>query len=140
MTISKKEMSSLAENLPVSKKTEIEKPIGQLLLNKVPQITIFFWIIKIMATTVGETAADFLNDLCGLFDRVQKKTRNVIVIDGFDQKLDASLAKFARSVAQIVDRRRMKFLAVAATVMQRRSITLTPALRATLTAAWKAAT
>ncbi|MEC0369158.1 COG4705 family protein [Paenibacillus chibensis] len=31
-----------------------------LLLNKVPQVTIFFWIIKIMATTVGETAADFL--------------------------------------------------------------------------------
>ncbi|MEI6579531.1 MAG: hypothetical protein WCN92_08745 [Eubacteriales bacterium] len=31
------------------------------LLNKVPEITAFFWIIKILATTVGETAADFLN-------------------------------------------------------------------------------
>ena len=31
------------------------------MLNKVPQITLFFWIIKIMATTVGETAADLLN-------------------------------------------------------------------------------
>lgn len=31
------------------------------MLNKVPEITIFFWIIKIMATTVGETAADLLN-------------------------------------------------------------------------------
>lgn len=31
------------------------------LWTKVPQVTIFFWIIKIMATTVGETAADFLN-------------------------------------------------------------------------------
>ena len=31
------------------------------MLNKVPQVTIFFWIIKILATTVGETAADFLN-------------------------------------------------------------------------------
>ncbi|PEB51715.1 hypothetical protein CON65_05525 [Bacillus pseudomycoides] len=31
------------------------------MLNKVPEVTIFFWIIKIMATTVGETAADFLN-------------------------------------------------------------------------------
>lgn len=30
------------------------------ILSKVPEITIFFWIIKIMATTVGETAADFL--------------------------------------------------------------------------------
>lgn len=31
------------------------------MLNKVPEITLFFWIIKIMATTVGETAADFLS-------------------------------------------------------------------------------
>jgi uncharacterized membrane-anchored protein len=31
------------------------------MLNKVPEVTIYFWIIKIMATTVGETAADFLN-------------------------------------------------------------------------------
>ncbi|MED2971732.1 hypothetical protein P4361_05505 [Fictibacillus sp. B-59209] len=30
------------------------------MLNKVPEVTIFFWVIKIMATTVGETAADFL--------------------------------------------------------------------------------
>ena len=30
-------------------------------LNKVPEATIYFWIIKILATTVGETAADFLN-------------------------------------------------------------------------------
>ena len=34
---------------------------GRQMLNKVPEITIFFWIVKIMATTVGETAADFLN-------------------------------------------------------------------------------
>ncbi len=31
------------------------------MLNKVPAITIFFWIIKVLCTTVGETAADFLN-------------------------------------------------------------------------------
>ena len=31
------------------------------LLSKVPEVTLFFWIIKILATTVGETAADFLN-------------------------------------------------------------------------------
>ena len=29
-------------------------------LNKVPAITISFWVIKIMSTTVGETGADFL--------------------------------------------------------------------------------
>ncbi len=32
------------------------------MLNKVPEITLFFWVIKIMATTVGETAADFLSE------------------------------------------------------------------------------
>lgn len=31
------------------------------MLNKVPEVTIFFWMIKIMATTVGETGADFLS-------------------------------------------------------------------------------
>ena len=31
------------------------------LLVKVPAITAFFWIIKVLATTVGETFADFLN-------------------------------------------------------------------------------
>jgi uncharacterized membrane-anchored protein len=29
-------------------------------LNKVPAITVSFWVIKIMSTTVGETGADFL--------------------------------------------------------------------------------
>lgn len=29
--------------------------------NKVPNVTVFFWTIKILATTVGETAADFLS-------------------------------------------------------------------------------
>jgi uncharacterized membrane-anchored protein len=31
------------------------------MLNKVPEVTLYFWIIKIMCTTVGETAADYLN-------------------------------------------------------------------------------
>ncbi|MDR3640377.1 MAG: hypothetical protein P4L39_03550 [Humidesulfovibrio sp.] len=31
------------------------------MLNKVPEVSLVFWIIKIMATTIGETAADFLN-------------------------------------------------------------------------------
>jgi uncharacterized membrane-anchored protein len=30
------------------------------LLNKVPEVTLVFWLIKMMSTTVGETAADFL--------------------------------------------------------------------------------
>ena len=35
--------------------------LNKRLLNKVPEVTIFFWIIKILCTTVGESAADFLN-------------------------------------------------------------------------------
>jgi uncharacterized membrane-anchored protein len=31
------------------------------MLNKVPEVTLYFWVIKIMCTTVGETAADYLN-------------------------------------------------------------------------------
>lgn len=31
------------------------------MLSKVPEVTVFFWIIKVLCTTVGETAADFLN-------------------------------------------------------------------------------
>ena len=31
------------------------------MLNKVPLVTLAFWIIKILATTVGETGADYLN-------------------------------------------------------------------------------
>jgi uncharacterized membrane-anchored protein len=30
-------------------------------LNKVPEITLIFWLIKMMSTTVGETAADYLD-------------------------------------------------------------------------------
>ncbi len=36
------------------------------LVAKVPAITAFFWIIKVLATTVGETFADYLNESLGL--------------------------------------------------------------------------
>jgi uncharacterized membrane-anchored protein len=36
------------------------------MLNKVPEITLYFWVIKILCTTVGETAADLLNENLGL--------------------------------------------------------------------------
>src|SRR3954453_2492067 len=39
---------------------------GRQRLNKVPEGTLYFWIIKILCTTVGETFADFLNDKLGL--------------------------------------------------------------------------
>jgi uncharacterized membrane-anchored protein len=31
------------------------------LLNKVPEVTLWFWVVKVLCTTVGESAADFLN-------------------------------------------------------------------------------
>jgi uncharacterized membrane-anchored protein len=36
------------------------------MLNKVPEITLYFWVIKVLCTTVGETAADYLNTNLGL--------------------------------------------------------------------------
>ncbi len=35
--------------------------LGARMLRKVPEITLYFWIIKVLCTTVGETAADQLN-------------------------------------------------------------------------------
>ena len=35
-------------------------------LNRVPEVTLYFWVIKILATTVGETASDYLADTRGL--------------------------------------------------------------------------
>ena len=39
----------------------LSKTLSQDIINKVPQVTLVFWIVKVMATTVGETGADFLN-------------------------------------------------------------------------------
>ncbi|CCE08083.1 conserved membrane hypothetical protein [Bradyrhizobium sp. STM 3843] len=36
------------------------------MLNKVPEVTFIFWVIKIMSTTVGETGADYLAVHVGL--------------------------------------------------------------------------
>lgn len=38
----------------------LNTPAASSWLNKVPEITISFWVIKILSTTVGETGADFL--------------------------------------------------------------------------------
>jgi len=36
------------------------------MLNKVPEVTVYFWVIKVLCTTVGETASDYLVDNVGL--------------------------------------------------------------------------
>ncbi len=35
------------------------------ILSKVPEVTLYFWVIKVLCTTVGETFADFLNGKLG---------------------------------------------------------------------------
>ena len=42
------------------------KSLGRQMLNKVPEITLYFWVIKILCTTVGETFADNLDENLGL--------------------------------------------------------------------------
>jgi uncharacterized membrane-anchored protein len=42
------------------------RSLARQMLNKVPEITLYFWVIKILCTTVGETAADLLNENLGL--------------------------------------------------------------------------
>ena len=37
----------------------------RLSLNKVPQITVYFWVIKVLCTTVGESFADYINETLG---------------------------------------------------------------------------
>ena len=36
------------------------------MLSKVPEVTFYFWVIKVLCTTVGETASDFLDGNLGL--------------------------------------------------------------------------
>ena len=45
----------------LASENSLSKPskLGHM-LNKVPEITFVFWLIKMMSTTVGETAADFM--------------------------------------------------------------------------------
>src|SRR5579859_5538316 len=49
--------------MDVSNTMEANNPpsIAKQIFNKVPEVTIYFWIIKVLCTTVGETASDFLN-------------------------------------------------------------------------------
>jgi uncharacterized membrane-anchored protein len=54
------------ELMPASQSIDGSPFWSRNMLNKVPQLTLLFWIIKIMATTVGETAADFLAVRIGL--------------------------------------------------------------------------
>ncbi len=58
-------MNSLAQAPPKSLPPRTES-LGRRMLNKVPEITVYFWVIKVLCTTVGETFADNLNENLGL--------------------------------------------------------------------------
>jgi uncharacterized membrane-anchored protein len=42
------------------------RKMARQMLNTVPEVTLFFWVIKVLSTTVGETAADNLNEKLSL--------------------------------------------------------------------------
>ncbi|MBO9523449.1 MAG: hypothetical protein J7518_18115 [Nocardioidaceae bacterium] len=42
-----------------------QTPAVRRMLNKVPEVTVWFWIIKILCTTVGESFADYVNETLG---------------------------------------------------------------------------
>ncbi|MDE2428356.1 MAG: hypothetical protein KGM99_06485 [Burkholderiales bacterium] len=49
-------------------------------LNKVPEVTLSFWIIKIMSTTVGETGADYLAVNAGFGQGVTRTVMGVLLL------------------------------------------------------------
>ena len=46
-----------------------EQAVIRSTLIKVPEITVYFWLIKVLSTTVGETFADWLTNNLGLGER-----------------------------------------------------------------------
>src|SRR5690349_15682202 len=64
------------------------------MVSKVPEVTIFFWIIKILATTVGETGADFLTHRLhwGLFNTTYVMTGALLITLVFQFRLRAYVA------------------------------------------------
>ncbi|WP_329416209.1 hypothetical protein OG563_40920 [Nocardia vinacea] len=46
--------------------TKSEVGTTRRMLSKVPEVTVWFWVIKILCTTVGETFADWINNSLGV--------------------------------------------------------------------------
>jgi uncharacterized membrane-anchored protein len=60
---------------------------GHQMLNKVPQVTLVFWIIKIMSTTVGETGADYLAVHVGLGTVVTSAVTTLLLLAALGRQL-----------------------------------------------------
>ncbi|HTH39826.1 MAG TPA: hypothetical protein VL968_03485 [Rhodocyclaceae bacterium] len=56
-------------------------------LNKVPEVTLSFWIIKILSTTVGETGADFLAVNAGWGQTVTRTVMGILLAVALSMQL-----------------------------------------------------
>lgn len=50
------------------------------MLNKVPEVTVYFWLIKVLSTTVGETAADFLSQNLNLGEQATALIMSAVLV------------------------------------------------------------
>ena len=57
------------------------------MLNKVPEVTLAFWIIKIMSTTVGETGADYLAVHVGIGTAMTSAITGLLLLAALFQQL-----------------------------------------------------
>ena len=65
----------------MSESTRLDAPrTGRELISKVPEITLWFWVIKILCTTVGESFADWINMTLGVGLTVTAATFTVILV------------------------------------------------------------
>ena len=60
--------------------TTSQQTTAARLINRVPEVTLVFWILKILATTVGETAADVLSTTFKLGTVVTSYVMGVLLI------------------------------------------------------------
>jgi uncharacterized membrane-anchored protein len=50
------------------------------MLNKVPEVTVYFWLIKVLSTTVGETAADYLSQNLNLGEQTTALVMSAVLV------------------------------------------------------------
>ncbi len=50
------------------------------MLNKVPEVTVYFWLIKVLSTTVGETVADFLSQNLNLGEQTTALIMSAVLV------------------------------------------------------------
>lgn len=57
--------ASLSPTPKIAENPTAPRVASATMLNKVPEVVLLFWVVKILSTTVGETAADYLADNLG---------------------------------------------------------------------------